>query len=201
MNRIYKFSSSILRTQYLKPTTTTLQSQPSIIITSNTLNNKQYATSSNATTENTTTTENNNNNIEQLLKTPIINENFSQESVEKYNTKNNFRISDNSFAVVHLGGKQYKVIKGDVIMTDKLLVEVGEHIVLDKVLLYGTKETTAIGTPLLSNVKVHAFIEEQTKSEHVTIFKHKRRKNFKRTTGFTPLATVVRIGDIIIENN
>ncbi|KAF2076184.1 hypothetical protein CYY_002484 [Polysphondylium violaceum] len=119
----------------------------------------------------------------------------------EYNQKHSFTAIENSFAVVHVGGKQYKVIKGDLIMTDRLpTVEVGEHIVLDKVLLVGTQDSTTIGTPLAEEYKVHAYIEEQSKSQHVTIFKHKRRKNYKRTTGFTPLATTLRIGEIIKKN-
>jgi len=120
---------------------------------------------------------------------------------EDYNRTHNFTALENSFAVVHVSGKQFKVIKGDLIMTDRIpTVEVGEHIVLDKVLLVGTRENTTIGTPLATEFKVHAYIEEQSKSQHVTIFKHKRRKNYKRTTGYTPLATTLRIGDIIKKN-
>ncbi|KYQ99962.1 ribosomal protein L21 [Tieghemostelium lacteum] len=147
-----------------------------------------YSSSNNATL-------NNSNVISEA-----ISNNSEIEKVQNYNNKNQFKTLDNAFAVVHVSGKQYKVIKGDVIMTDKLHVAAGEHIVLDKVLLLGSKDSTAIGTPILDGVKVHAFLEEQTKAEHVTIFKHKRRKNYKRTTGFTPLATYLRIGDIINSN-
>ncbi|EFA80238.1 ribosomal protein L21 [Heterostelium album PN500] len=130
---------------------------------------------------------------------------FSQRafySTQNLNIVNNNKenVVDNSFAVVHLGGKQYKVIKGDVIMSDRIHVEVGEHIILDKVLMLGTKEQTMIGTPLVDGAKVHAFIEEQSKAPKVTIFKRKRRKNYMRTTAFTPLATVLRIGDIVLQS-
>ncbi|KAM9988092.1 hypothetical protein ACTFIZ_003457 [Dictyostelium cf. discoideum] len=119
-------------------------------------------------------------------------------SEQSYNSKNQFTpIGKDSFAVVHISGKQYKVIEGDIIMTDKIPVDVGEHIVLDKVLLVGTKNETIIGKPIISNFKVHAYVEEQAKTEHVTIFKHKPRKNYKRTTGFQGLATFIRIGGII----
>eukprot|EP01133_Synstelium_polycarpum_P011920 gene11920-13888_t len=77
-------------------------------------------------------------------------------------------------------------------MSDRIHVDVGEHIVLDKVLLVGTKESTMIGTPVVTQAKVHAYIEEQSKADKVTIFKKKRRKNYQRTTAFTPLATIAR---------
>ncbi|EGC39083.1 hypothetical protein DICPUDRAFT_27582 [Dictyostelium purpureum] len=135
------------------------------------------------------------------ISTPITQLPSSLVSEEEYNKKNNFTPIDNSFAVVHISGKQFKVIKGDVIMTDRLNINVGEHIVLDKVLLVGTKESTMIGKPLVESVKVHAYVEEQPKAEHVIIFKHKPRKNYKRTTGYQALATHIRIGDIIQSNN
>ena len=68
-----------------------------------------------------------------------------------------------------VGGKQYKVTKGDVITTETLQVEVGDHVVLDKVLLVGTKDFTAIGTPLLAKAKVAATIEEQTRLAKVPL--------------------------------
>ncbi|EGG16218.1 ribosomal protein L21 [Cavenderia fasciculata] len=127
---------------------------------------------------------------------------YSNHKLESdYVHSKDFNTVPESFAVVHVGGKQYKVIKGDVIMSDRLPVQVGDHIVLDKILLVGTKGSTMIGTPLVDGAKVHAFVEEQTKASKVTIFKHKRRKNYKRTTSFTPLATVLRIGDIILKKN
>jgi large subunit ribosomal protein L21 len=67
-----------------------------------------------------------------------------------------------------VGGKQYKVTKGDLITTETLQVEVGDHIVLDKVLLVGTKDFTAVGTPLLTKAKVAATIEEQTRLAKVS---------------------------------
>ncbi|KAN0038830.1 hypothetical protein ACTA71_001021 [Dictyostelium dimigraforme] len=121
----------------------------------------------------------------------------TQTSEESYNFENQFTPIKDSFAVVHIAGKQYKVIEGDVIMTDKIPADVGEHIVLDKVLLVGTKNETLIGKPIISGCKVHAYIEQQAKAEHVTIFKHRPRKNYKRTTGFQALATHIRIGGII----
>src|SRR4051812_9559401 len=68
-----------------------------------------------------------------------------------------------SFAVVQVGGKQFRVVKGDVIVTDKLVgAPVGETIVLEKVLLYGKKDFTAVGKPLLTKSKVYC-----TSSSHL----------------------------------
>ena len=71
---------------------------------------------------------------------------------------------------LHENRSQYKVTEGDVIVTNRILgPDVGTKIILDKVLLVGSKEFTAIGTPLLDHAGVHAVIEEHTRSEKVII--------------------------------
>lgn len=104
-----------------------------------------------------------------------------------------------SFAVFGLSGKQYKVTQGDVIHTDRLEhVEPGQRIYLDKVLLVGTKENTWLGNPLLPNARVVALVEQQTKAEKIIVFKKKRRKNYRRTKGFRPSITVLRIEEVLL---
>jgi len=104
------------------------------------------------------------------------------------------------FAIVHLGGRQWKVCNGDVIVADKLLgPEPGQEIFLDKVLLVGTKHWTAIGTPMLTNAKILALVEEQTLAEKVIIFKKRRRKHYKRHRGFRAQVTTLRIKQIIFD--
>ena len=93
-------------------------------------------------------------------------------------------------SVIHL------LILGDVVITESLSCEVGEKILLKKILLVGTKDFTAIGKPLLTSAAVEATIEEQTKAAKVIIFKKKRRKNYARTKGHRQPITVLRVGDI-----
>eukprot|EP01097_Dermamoeba_algensis_P003746 TRINITY_DN255_c0_g2_i1.p1 TRINITY_DN255_c0_g2~~TRINITY_DN255_c0_g2_i1.p1 ORF type:complete len:209 (+),score=31.24 TRINITY_DN255_c0_g2_i1:70-696(+) len=103
------------------------------------------------------------------------------------------------FAVVLVGGRQYKVVKGDVIITHKLEVEVGEKIILQKVLLVAGQDFTAVGQPMLKSAAVHAEVEEQTLSRKVIIFKKKRRKGYQRKRGHRLPLTTLRITDIEFE--
>jgi len=112
------------------------------------------------------------------------------------------RLEEPAFAIVLLGGSQYKVVAGDVIMSQKLIgPDIGDRIVLDKILLVGTRNWTAIGTPLLSQASVHAVVEEQTKTEKAIIFKKKRRKNYRRTKGHRQDVTTLRITDLTFNYN
>jgi len=109
-------------------------------------------------------------------------------------------LQDLGFAIVHVGGTQYKLMKGDVIMTEKLLgAPVGSEILLQKVLLVGTKTWTAVGTPLLERARVHAVVEEQTKTKKTIVFKKKRRKGYIRHNTHRQPFTTLRIKEILFE--
>jgi len=86
------------------------------------------------------------------------------------------------FAVVQIGSHQFKVSGGDWIYVEKLkYADVKQKIILNKVLMLGTKSETVIGRPILPNAAVHAVVEEQALGAETIIFKKKRRKNYRRT--------------------
>jgi len=104
------------------------------------------------------------------------------------------------FAIVLVGGKQFKVVKGDLIVSEKLLgVDIGDEIVLDKVLMIGSRDFTAIGKPILTKAKVLAQIQENTKSEKILVFKKRRRKNSRRLRGHRQNITVLLIQDVLFD--
>ena len=104
-----------------------------------------------------------------------------------------------SFAVVKLSGKQYKVTLDDVVTTHKIKgVKVGEKVEIDEVLLIGTRDQTTVGRPLIPNAKVIATVEEQTRDKKLIVFKKKRRKGYKKKQGHRSYITVLRIDDIVV---
>jgi len=100
---------------------------------------------------------------------------------------------------VQVSGRQYKVVPGDVIIVEKMPVEVGEEIALHKVLLVAGQNFTAIGAPVLTRSKVMAQVQEQTRTEKVIIFKKKRRKGYKRTQGHKSEITVLLIKHFVCD--
>jgi large subunit ribosomal protein L21 len=93
------------------------------------------------------------------------------------------------FAVVRTGGKQYRVAPGDKIVVEKLAGEAGDSINLEDVLLAGE------GSELKSTagLKVTAEILAQAKSDKVTVFKKRRRHNYRRKQGHRQQHTILRI--------
>ncbi|CAN6919070.1 unnamed protein product [Brassica oleracea] len=101
------------------------------------------------------------------------------------------------FAVVQIGSHQFKVSNGDSIFTEKLnFCDINDKLTLTKVLLLGSASQTIIGRPILPDATVHALVEEHALDEKVLIFKKKRRKNYRRTTGHRQELTKLRITDI-----
>ena len=96
------------------------------------------------------------------------------------------------FAVVRTGGKQYRVAPGDKIVVEKLAGEAGDSINLEDVLLAGE------GSDLKSTagLKVIAEILAQAKSDKVTVFKKRRRHNYRRKAGHRQQLTILRITQI-----
>ncbi|PIM97495.1 hypothetical protein CDL12_30033 [Handroanthus impetiginosus] len=70
------------------------------------------------------------------------------------------------------------------------------QLVLNKVLMLGSKTQTIIGRPFLPDAAVHAVVEEHALDAKVIIFKKKRRKNYRRTKGHRQELTKLRITDI-----
>ena len=52
-------------------------------------------------------------------------------------------------AIIETGGKQYRVGEGDIVFIEKLNVEAGDEVTIDKVLAVVGDGTTTIGTPVV----------------------------------------------------
>ena len=96
------------------------------------------------------------------------------------------------FAVVRTGGKQYRVTAGDKIVVEKLAGEAGDKINITDILLAGE------GSELKSvaGLVVGAEIVAQAKGEKVTVFKKRRRHNYRRKKGHRQNHTILKIVSI-----
>jgi large subunit ribosomal protein L21 len=93
------------------------------------------------------------------------------------------------FAVVRTGGKQYRVALGDKIVVEKLDGSAGDRVTLGDVLLAGD------GGSLKSTdgLTVAAEIVAQAKADKVTVFKKRRRHNYRRKKGHRQQHTILKI--------
>jgi large subunit ribosomal protein L21 len=101
------------------------------------------------------------------------------------------------FAVIRTGGKQYRVVKDDVIFVEKLAGEPGSTVTLADVLAVGDGAETQTGTPVVAGASVIATVLEQKRDDKVIIFKKRRRHNYRRKNGHRQSLTVLRVTDIV----
>lgn len=100
------------------------------------------------------------------------------------------------YAVVRTGGKQVRVSPGQSLCVEKLDGGVGDTVELPEVLMVGGEGEPRIGTPLVDGAKVVGTIRAQVRGPKITIFKLKRRKNYRRKTGHRQSYTEIRIDRI-----
>ncbi len=100
------------------------------------------------------------------------------------------------YAVIRTGGKQYRVVEGDVLQIEKLDAEPGATYEFTDVLLVGDGENVTVGTPLVPGGKVTATVEEQGKLKKVGIVKFRRRQGYLRMKGHRQPYTQVKVTGI-----
>tara|TARA_Y100000996_G_scaffold284486_1_gene224554 strand:+ start:234 stop:656 length:423 start_codon:yes stop_codon:yes gene_type:complete len=103
------------------------------------------------------------------------------------------------FAVVKTNGKQYRVMKDDILIVDKIDTELG-NFDLDQVLMIGDGSDLSTGKPFIEGALVKTEIIEHKKSKSITVFKKNRRHNYRRTKGHRQDQTVLKVIDIITKN-
>ncbi len=101
------------------------------------------------------------------------------------------------YAVVRVGGKQYRVEKGDSLLVDRLSAKEGEKVNLEP-LLYRPDGNAkpVVGGADLEKVKVEATVQGHERGKKVRVLKFKPKKGYKRRTGHRSELTRLEIGEI-----
>ena len=97
------------------------------------------------------------------------------------------------YAIIKTGGKQYRVSPGDVLRVEKLTGATGSTVEFPALAVAVDGETLRAGK---SAGKVSATIVREARAKKVIVFKIKRKKQYKRTSGHRQSFTSVKIGEI-----
>ncbi len=100
------------------------------------------------------------------------------------------------YAVIETGGKQYRVELGSLLEVEKLDLEQGQAVTLDRVLLVADEGETAIGRPLVPNATVEAEVVRQVRGEKIDVLKYRPKARRRVKKGHRQDLTVLRIADI-----
>ena len=104
------------------------------------------------------------------------------------------------FAVIKTGGRQYRVVPDDVLEIGKIAGDVGTIVQLGEVLLVGG-DSPLLGAPTVAGASVAAEVLQHKRGPKVISFKKRRRKNSRRKRGYRDEITVLRITEILTNDN
>lgn len=96
------------------------------------------------------------------------------------------------YAVVEVGGRQYRVSPGDELAVEKLEAESGSELKLP-VLLWSDESGVSVGKPTLAGREVTAQVIGNEKSNKLTIFKYHPKKRYRKKTGHRQNYTMLKI--------
>jgi large subunit ribosomal protein L21 len=97
-----------------------------------------------------------------------------------------------SYAIISLGGKQYRVREGERLLVDRLALEDGASFTPTVLLAGGDGEPQIAPAEVVVTAKVLA----QAKGPKILIGKYKKRTGYKRHTGFRASLTQIQIESI-----
>jgi large subunit ribosomal protein L21 len=101
-----------------------------------------------------------------------------------------------TYAIIESGDKQFRVEKGMRLVVPELEAKEGSTLVFDRVLLCTNGDEVQVGTPTLSDTKVHARCLGPVQGKKLVVFKMRARKNSRRKTGHRQSYTQVEITNI-----
>jgi large subunit ribosomal protein L21 len=100
------------------------------------------------------------------------------------------------YAVIKAGGKQYKVAAGENIKVEQIAADVGQEVVIDRVLAVGNGADLKVGAPWVSGASVKATVVAHGKHDKVRIFKMRRRKHYRKQGGHRQTYTELQISAV-----
>jgi large subunit ribosomal protein L21 len=100
------------------------------------------------------------------------------------------------YAIVKVGGKQYRVEKGDSLVVDRMREDEGAKVALQPLLFADGSDKTVFERGELEKVKVEAVVTGHERGEKIHVLKFKPKRGYKRRSGHRSDLTRLEIKDI-----
>jgi large subunit ribosomal protein L21 len=100
-----------------------------------------------------------------------------------------------AYAVVRVGGKQYRVEEGQSIVVDRLSADEGDKVDLEP-LLFANGDKSVLGGDGLKKVKVRATVTSHERGKKIHGLKFKPKRGYKRRFGARSHLTRLEIDSI-----
>jgi large subunit ribosomal protein L21 len=102
------------------------------------------------------------------------------------------------YAIIKAGGKQYRVAPGDEIRVETLPGAVNEPVEFSQVLAVAKDSGEVLAGGDVAAARVKGTITASGRAKKVTVFKFKRKKQYKRTIGHRQNYTQVKISEVVL---
>jgi large subunit ribosomal protein L21 len=102
------------------------------------------------------------------------------------------------YAIVEAGGKQHRVEVGQRVAVERVWpgAQPGSEVVFERVLLVRDDARVRVGKPVVTGATVKGTLLRELRAEKVIIFKKKKRKAYRKTTGHRQDLLEIRIDAI-----
>jgi large subunit ribosomal protein L21 len=100
------------------------------------------------------------------------------------------------YAIVETGGKQYRITPGDTFRVEKLPVDQGGTVELDRVLMVADGDNLNVGAPLVEGARVVCTVLEQDRAKKIIAFRYRSKKNIRVKRGHRQYFTRLRVESI-----
>ena len=100
-----------------------------------------------------------------------------------------------SYAIVRVGGKQYRVEKGDSIVVDRMRADEGAKVDLEP-LMYADGDKSVLDPGQLGKITVQATVTRHERGKKIRGLKFKPKRGYKRRYGHRQDLTRLQIADI-----
>jgi large subunit ribosomal protein L21 len=97
------------------------------------------------------------------------------------------------YAIVDIGGRQFKATPDAVLRVPKMEAEVGGEVTLDRVMLWSDDQAVEVGNPFVEGKSIQAEVVRHGKDKKVIVYKKKRRKKYRRKNGHRQQFTEIRL--------
>ena len=101
------------------------------------------------------------------------------------------------YAIIRLGGKQYRVQENSTIVVNKIDGEAGGSLTIDEVLAVGG-DNPVFGAPTVAGASVAATIVSQGRGPKINGYTYKAKKNVRHHYGHRQEITKVQINSIAL---
>ena len=108
------------------------------------------------------------------------------------------KASESTYAIVEVGGRQWRVGPGSQLTVNRLAVSVGGTHVVDRVLLASDGKAVRVGQPYCPGAKVVCEVLEHAQGPKVITYKFRRRENWRNTQGHRQPITKLLVKDIAL---